>query len=187
MFLKPVILILTVFLSSAAYAAIEDGLWQTACLRGLKKQQIYKNHHITTHEDFHQDAACNDHSFRFTTTGALHFNSEPNHFIEFTYESIYLTLYKDVLISDFNTRKVCGFDDWQLGQSREITGLRCALFTVDFEAPIPPNGHTRYGIYLREGLSLYYGQLTQELDGSTPERRPQQFNRSTEYIFQKTF
>lgn len=186
MFLKSIIFVLTTIFSLCSWASIENGLWHTHCQRGLKKQQIYKNGHVVTLEDFHHDADCRDRAFRFETAGFVRFYAEPAHYIEFRYESIQLTLYRDILTEDFNRRRVCGFSDWQIGHPRTITGLRCALFTSDFEVTVPPAGQTRYGIYLREGNSLYYGQLTQEFDGSTPERRPQQLNRSIEYIFQTT-
>ena len=95
-------------------AQIASGLWSTGCQNGLKKEQIYgRNNRVITTESFFQDKNCTDESFRFQTIGLVSFYSvseniaAPENFIDFLYEEIYLTVFKQNVISDFNTRKVC--------------------------------------------------------------------------------
>lgn len=169
-----------------SFAYIKSGLWKTNCERGLLKKQVYVNDFVTTEEFFHQDANCSDLSFVFTTDGFVEFPANEKKFINFVYDKIFLSLHKEVSVNDFNERKVCGFENWQLGERKEITGLKCALFNVNSEAQIPRAGQRRYGLYLVTEDTLYYGQLNQAYDGSTPARRPQQINRATKYIFQNS-
>lgn len=169
---------------SSAY--IKSGLWNTTCERGLLKKQIYVNDFVSTEEYFHQDANCSDLSFIFTTDGYVEFPANEKNFINFVYDKIFLSLHREVSVNDFNARKVCDFDNWQLSEKKEITGLKCALFNVNSEAQIPSAGQRRYGLYSVIEDKLYYGQLNQTYDGSTPARRPQQINRSTEYTFQNS-
>lgn len=167
-----------------SFAYIKSGLWNTACERGLFKKQIYINEFVSTEEHFHQNAGCSDLSFIFTTDGFVDFPTNEKKYINFIYDKIFLSLHKEISVNDFNARKVCGFNDWKLSEKKEITGLKCALFNVNSEAQIPSAGQRRYGLYLVIEDKLYYGQLNQTYDGSSPERRPQQINRTTEYIFQ---
>jgi hypothetical protein len=183
---KTLISAFILFLASPtiSFAYIKSGLWNTACERGLLKKQIYINEFVSTEEHFHQNVSCSNLSFIFTTDGYIEFSANEKNFINFIYDKIFLSLHKEISVNDFNSRKVCGFDNWSLGEKKEITGLKCALFNVNSEAQIPTAGQRRYGLYLVIENKLYYGQLNQTYDGSSPERRPQQINRSTEYIFQ---
>ena len=189
-----------------SFAYIKSGLWNTNCERGLLKKQIYNNNFVSTEEFFHQDAHCADLSFIFTTDGYVEFptdnqtdlsaneknfiksnsfasSTQDQNFINFSYDKIFLSLHKEVSVTDFNNRKVCGFNDWKLAEKKEITGLKCALFNVNSEAQIPSAGQRRYGLYLVTEDKLCYGQLNQTYDGSSPARRPQQINSTTEYRY----
>lgn len=155
------------------------------CQQGLKKEQLYESSaKVSTTEFFHQDAACKDESFRFQTIGHVIYSDENPTFIDFVYAQINLTVFKQHVIDDFNTRKVCGFSNWKNGEAQNITGLKCAIFNYSKETQIPKAGDYKYGIYSVEGNKLYYGQPSLEYDGSTPARRPIEFRRSIEFLFQ---
>lgn len=174
--------------SAGALAQINPGLWSTQCLKGLiKSQTLGTNNEIRLSENFYQDAACTQASFEFKTNGAVFFNSEQPLFIDFVYEDIQMTLYKNNLVVDFNSRKVCGFDNWKIAEPQDITGRLCAIFNIGKETQIPRRNDFKYGIYSIENEKLYYGKLSSQFDGNSPEKRPQQLNRIIEYIFQKSF
>ena len=186
------VLILGLPLISAAQ--ITSGLWSTGCQNGLKKEQIYgHNNRVITTESFYQDKNCTDESFRFQTIGlvsyysAYHSTSEnvavSENYIDFLYEEIYLTVFKQNVILDFNSRKVCGYTDWAAAQAQPITGLKCAIFNLNRPTKIPSAGETKYGIFHSNNGKLYYGQLTQELNATSPEKRPNLINFATEYFF----
>lgn len=182
---KANIFIFSFFLSISLFAYINSGLWVLKCQQGLKKEQIYEvSGRVSTTEFFHQDAHCSDESFRFETIGSVFYNDANPTFIDFMYEQINLTVFKQRVIDDFNTRKVCGFTNWKNGEAQNITGLKCAIFNYTKETQIPKGGDKKYGIYSVEENKLYYGQPSSEYDGSTPLRRPVEFRRSIEFLFQ---
>ena len=182
-FLKKSLALPIFLISVGAYAHISPGLWSTDCLKGSKKEQSYRAKTVLTKEHFFQDGQCSDPAFLFSTDGRVEFPSEDQTYIDFVYVSIFLTLYKESLVENFNNREVCGIKNWKLGNAHEITGLNCAIFTAN-PAPIPAAGDVRYGIHSVEGSKLYYGRLSQQSDGTSPAARPKALNRTTEYIFQ---
>mgnify|MGYP001599688104 CR=1 FL=1 len=177
------ILVLTLLLSHTAQARITDGLWSTGCSNGLNKEQVFEGNQVATTEHFYQDTQCSDESFRFQTLGSVNYYNEQADFIDFVYAEIYLTLFKETIVEDFNTRKVCGVNNWKSAQAKNITGLKCAIFNTNKETQIPKAADQKYGIFRLEKNKLYYGQLSRSLDGSSAEKRPVRLNSATEYIF----
>lgn len=174
-----------ILLSGALHAKINSGLWSAGCMKGLIKEQTYQNDtDVSLVEYFHQDAQCQDKSFQFQTSGYVVYSNEQNNFINFIYEKIQLTVFKQNVIDDFNSRKVCGYNSWAKAQAQNITGLKCALFNTSKEVQIPEVADQKFGIYQLENNKLYFGKLTQSYDGSAPDKRPQQIDKLTEYIFQ---
>lgn len=185
MIIKLNILVLILFFPFFSKAQITNGLWSTGCRDGLKKEQIYgKNNLVISTENFYQDAKCTDESFRFQTIGLVNYHENSNIFIDFIYEELYLSLFKQNVVEDFNTRKVCGYDNWAIAEAQNITGLKCAIFNVNKPTQIPAAGDFKYGIFQILQNKLYYGKLTQNSDGSSPEKRPLEINYFIEYIFQ---
>lgn len=188
MFFKWNILLLVVFVSPTLKAQISPGLWRTTCQAGLFKEQILlDNRQIILTEHFHQDANCKDISFRFQTSGDISYAIDYPHYIDFVYSDIELTLFKQIVVDNFNQRKVCGLDNWKIAEPQTITGLKCAMFNLHKETQIPRRLDRKYGIFSIENNKLFYGKLTQNHDGSSPEKRPQQLDQAIEYIFQKSF
>lgn len=188
-FAKLILFVLILAPHIKSEAQITVGLWSTGCQNGLKKEQVYgHNNRVITTESFFQDKNCLDESFRFQTIGFVSYYSTENYstsenFIDFVYEEIFLTVFKQSMISDFNLRKVCGYNDWARTEAQNITGLKCAIFNLNRATKIPSAGETKYGIYLSNDGKLYYGQLTQVLNATSPQKRPNQINFATEYFF----
>lgn len=155
---------------------LPSGLWQIECKDGLIKEQAVKGNFVTSTEKFYADRNCQQISFIFETSGYVAFTAEHVEWIDFTYLNVSLSVSNSQAIQDLNSRKVCGFTDWTISDSKDITGLRCALFNVKKETQIPHAGDLKYGIFKIEVDRLYYGQMTKENDGSTSERRPVGFN-----------
>ena len=182
-FLKKSLALPIFLISLGANAHISPGLWSTDCLKGLKKEQIYRTKSVLTIERFHADGQCTQPAYVFSTDGRVEFPAEDQTYIDFVYVSISLTLYKDDIKENFNRREVCGLKNWKVAVPQEITGRSCAIFS-EKPAQIPAAGDLRYGIYSADDRKLYYGQLSQQSDGSSPSARPTTFNRTIEYIFQ---
>lgn len=176
--MKRTFLILALFLmNSLAYAnEALQGEWTQTCQLGYSKTQIFQDDSSATTEFFYQDKNCKHESFRFQTNGSVKFSAENTTWIHFTYESVQLTLFSLDAIEDFNNRQVCGFSDWQQGVTKQITGLTCALFTVNQNSKIPHSGDSKFGIYKIEDDKLFYGKMTKEKDGSSIEKRPTEFS-----------
>ena len=186
MSIKFSVLVLAFFFSPKLLAQITIGQWSTACIQGrLNKAQFYQeNGRINLIESYHQDVSCLDKSFRFETRGRIYYYTQQPLFIDFVYQEIYLTLYKQIAVDDFNARKVCGYNNWQAHLPQNILGLSCALFEINKEIQVPKFGDLKYGIFKIENGKLYYGQLSRNFDGSTFSKRPKQLNWFIEYIFQ---
>ncbi len=182
MFVKKFLPLPFLLFSLGAHAFIAPGFWSTDCLKGLKKEQTYFAKRVLTEEHFFQDGLCSQKAYLFSTDGRVEFPSEDQTYIDFVYVSIFLTVFKEETVNNFNRREVCGKKNWMTGMPQNITGLKCAIFS-DKPAQIPAAGNLRYGIFSVEGDKLYYGKLNQSQDGSSPETRPKNLNRTTEYIF----
>ena len=172
-------------ISQITHAQIANGIWSTKCINGQQKLQVYSDKLVVLIEQFYSDSQCLNESIRFETTGTINYSHENSSFIDFKYEAIHVTFFKQDIIDDFNNRKVCGLAEWKLAHAQNITGRRCAIFNLHKETQIPQTGDRKYGIYSIENAKLYYGQLTKNLDGSSPEKRPTQINTSLEYFFEK--
>ena len=153
-----------------------SGIWRTGCLQGISKQQGFTESRSQTTESFFQDKNCSLPAFQFVTNGEIQFPEQNSEFINFTYASVELTVYTQEVVADFNSRNVCGFSDWQTAQKKIITGLKCALFNAKKETQIAKVNDKKFGIYRLEQDKLYFGQLTREMDGSSPEKRPLKLN-----------
>lgn len=179
---KIILFVLTLATLINSEAQIATGHWSTGCQNGLKKEQIYgNNNRVITTESFFQDKDCNDESFRFQTIGLVSYPATDG-FIDFLYEEIFLTIFKQNVILDFNSRKVCGYSEWVATQAQNITGLKCAIFNLNRPTKIPSAGEIKYGIFQKNDHKLYYGQLTQALNATSPKKRPTQINFATEYL-----
>lgn len=159
-----------------------EGIWETGCQGGLKKEQLIKLPFVDVLELFHKDKDCQSLSFKFRTSGTLLFNKENPSWIDFTYQQIQLTVYVEAVINDLNERAVCGKTDWKLGEPQTITGLQCALFNVNKPTPIPKQNDQKFGIYSVVDDQLFYGQMSPEADGSSPLKRPVNLDKSTVYF-----
>lgn len=155
-----------------AHAADLTGLWKTGCKLGLSKEQDINGRETVTTENFYQDRFCQNPSFQFKTTGLIGFSDENSIWIDFVYTEVEITVLREEVIQDLNTRQVCGLNDWEVAKPKVITGLRCALFNVSKETQISKAGDQKFGIYKLENDRLYFGQLTRETDGSDSLKRP---------------
>ncbi len=179
------LLLLTFFgslLGSLVHGQGVEGHWQSGCQWGLQKQQNVVKSQVHSIESFFSDRNCSKLSFKFETLGQNEYSIENPSWVNFTFREINLSVYVQAAIDDLNFRKVCGLTDWQTGKAQVITGRQCALFNVHKQTQIPRALDRKYGIYAIENQRLYYGVLTKENDGSTPEKRPMKL--STDFLFQ---
>lgn len=156
-----------------------DGKWLTPC---INEGQDFEQHttevngsQFSVTGKIFQDANCQSPTFQvFVTTTSqtvgdsqiLAGAKEVNHI----YSKIAFTALNTQYVEVFNSQHFCGASDWQVGVAKDITGLTCG------NESIPKVGDSAYDIYsLKEG-KLYFGKVTEEFNGKTPEKRPRQLD-----------
>jgi len=97
--------------------------------------------------------------------------------VNFTWNYIILTPEDDDMASMFNEEKICGFDDWESGQKKHILGTDCLgaewkpVYYDIFES-----------LYCGSMRIVYFGETTQDLNGSSENQRPEQINWKVPYL-----
>jgi hypothetical protein len=86
--------------------------------------------------------------------------------IDLTMAQVTLTYYSKDYVEINNMLKFCGFEDWKIGVTKDVTGLKCETELF------PAAGEVRYDIYKITGKNLSVGAEWGTYDGSTPEKRP---------------
>ena len=128
--------------------------------------QIFEDNSSSANEIFFQDATCRTPLLAFLNDGEFKVQDLN---IDFEFQKVSMVLYSDKVVADFNQRAVCGKTDWKNNSPAEITGLRCALFQENKLVQVPQKGDMRFGIWQVKETKLFFGILTQEKNGSTPE------------------
>jgi hypothetical protein len=155
-----------------------EGPWKQPCANLTVREEAFQGPSVTLLEQYFQNATCTQPFLSFENRG--HYALPAVGQMDFTFEHVFLTPQADAIVNDLNSRQVCGFTDWALNKTVEITGLRCALFAQGQVQQIPKAGDQRFGIYQveekKEGDLLYFGRLTHEQDALSPEKRPQELD-----------
>lgn len=150
------------------------GKWSTNCSAGKVSQEDFSENQATLSEYFFLDPHCTEAQMLFTSVG---FYTIPfSQAMDFSFSSLSLSLFTSALVNNFNDREVCGFKDWQLGQKKEITGLRCEIFQIGRPTQIPKEGDLRFGIFKITENQLYFGLNDSYYNSRTADRRPIEFN-----------
>lgn len=185
----PILFSFVFLLSTSLLAQVPDGKWRTNCVAGTERLQVYNAFQVHTEENFFTSLSCDQLNARFITIGQVEYVKAAElktNQINFTYRQVLLSLHRPELVSDFNRRRVCGFDNWSFADAKDITGLRCELFQPGSATAVASAGDRRYGIYALSDGKLYYGKLSLNEDGSSPEKRPRSLQLAIEYTFQKS-
>lgn len=150
------------------------GRWFQPCSKGAVKSEYFRRFEVALTEMYFLDKNCRQPSLILINEGS-YWLPVGNH-IDFQFASIRARLMSAIAINDFNRRKVCGFDDWQLGSEKEISGRSCEIFYVGIPQRLPTVGEMRYGIYQLREDRLSFGKLSRDKDATTPDKRPTEFN-----------
>lgn len=169
---------ITLLFSLVAVAGIpEDGIWRQDCRAAYQREERLFQDKIHFVETNFLDTKCLQPGLEIKSEGAIAWGapvSSPADAFEadYEFEKIFVTVKSDTYKNYFNAKKVCGLEEWEIGQSVEVTGKHCGLFRA------PDAGDKRYGIYKVEAGLLYFGKLTRERNASTPELRPRELDPS---------
>jgi hypothetical protein len=165
-----------------------DGKWAQPCQLGGERSETFNGDTVALTESSSQNADCSDPDTSLVSAGTYRLGHEffPGDEIferptmDFSFSTVTLTLYHDDQAGLYNQDKVCGFDDWKAGEGKDITGLQCDLWMTGKPTQIPRAGLMRYGIYRVDSKAspqaLYFGQLSLDRQGATPDLRPLTFD-----------
>lgn len=145
-----------------------NGLWVRPCQQNNIQVQFFEAQSNYSDDIFFQDQNCKTPLMSFSNEGL--YQSRPNQ-VDFQFQTVAITLYLKSMVDDYNSRRVCGFNDWAINKPRTVTGLKCSLFSSR-EVQIPKKGDMRYGIWKIENEKLFFGKLTPSHPATSPETRP---------------
>ena len=166
-----IFLILNQFLWAQAPSL--EGRWVQPCQNKVVREELFQGPSVALTEFYFSDGACTTPLLTFRNQGGFQADSG---LIDFSFEQVFIGVYHEAIIADFNDRKVCGFNDWSAGNEKLVSGLKCEIYGPGAGIQVPPPGQKRYGIYKIIGDLLYFGRLTLEYDALSPEKRPTDFD-----------
>lgn len=150
------------------------GFFIQDCANGLLRSQEFRGNQVIYSEENFFNSACSEPSVASRSYGEYSLGplvADSRH-IDFIFEKVTLEPKNEAVAAGYRARSLCGIADWSAGSETEITGLSCDFLDNGGNFLVPAAGARRYGIVKEEGDSLFFGRLSPELDGSSPERRP---------------
>lgn len=184
------------FFATSAMADVV-GEWETDCTMikegGVK---VYLTDYYNLAEDgtftqenaVYQDKKCTKlfilNTFEGSYTTAAGANGMTN--VDFTLEKHYFTfsaLLKPAM-AIFNKDALCGYTDWDTDVKKEVTGRKCELNVLGKtqEFPTLQKAETIYTIASESNGEMQMGLPTEDLDGSSADKRPDSLNKDMTYL-----
>lgn len=169
---------LLALLASPAFAGPHiDGLWRRDCQHGLVREERIVGEHAALTETNFRDSSCSRPSVSIESRGVLFpgprvilpIGAEE---LDFVFVGVRLTPLDTEAAAYYEREKMCGLSGWKVKEAKEIAGLLCELWGRGHPVPVPRPGLRKYGVVKTTSDELYFGRLSPERDGSTPERRP---------------
>ncbi len=178
MLLSKIFAVAALGVSGAAMASVQ-GLYKADCLaieaEGLSIGRTANFEKETAVQDqiIYLDLACEAPGYSFTFVGpyALAEDGTAN----FTSATIQLTALDERVASSFTAQKLCGVEAWEAGKPQEVAGLDCG------GTQIPEAGSVSYDRVKEVEGGIVFGAITDELDGTTAEKRPAEYDEASVY------
>lgn len=151
-----------------------SGIYEQDCSRGFGRAQEFSGGSVVYVETNYRDSGCEQPSLRVRNYGNYTVEkSRPGAIreMDFFFSAVTLTPLDASVAEFYREKKICGRDDWALGEESDITGRDCEFFPGNV-LRVPHAGEARYGIVKEEGTDLYFGALTPERNALDPGRRP---------------
>lgn len=154
-----------------------DGRWTQPCRTGYQREELFAGERVTYSEKNFLDVLCQKPGLEIRSEGTW---VDQGHVLkplggramDFTFERVSVTVSSDTYVSFYNQISLCGFSDWSVGTTRDITGLECDFFNNGRPMKVPARGNQRFGIYKLERGELWFGQQTPAFDGTHSAKRP---------------
>ncbi len=170
----------SIFIALNSHAQmIPLGHWQQTCHQRNMNEEFFTPQMVRYSETYFADDQCSQRLISFVSEGPYQLQ---NNKINFTFSKASVSVFAANVVANFNQRSVCGWTNWAIG-SRSILNQMCDFFGLGRAFPTPKISQQKFGIFKIENSMLYFGQLTQDYDGSTDAKRPVQLNpRPYQYV-----
>lgn len=159
-----------------ALAAPElDGVWRQDCRGAHQREEFFQGESATFTERNFSDLICSRAAIESISRGTIvlgDFLPNGARQIDFVFTSVHMKPSTEQIAEHYRTRRICGYRDWAVGVEREVTGRECDFFGLGSVVRVPAAGSRKFGIVKIEAEALYFGELSLDRDGSTPEKRP---------------
>ena len=164
-----------------------NGEWVQPCSSRFQRTETIEGNKVRLTENSFLDEFCAQEQTLLVTSGQISLGepvqSPPGAAkIDFTFETVEVTLMTPETIRYSNEHSVCGFSDWRIAHAKNVTGLRCDLFGTGYPVAIPTAGEKLFGIYQVQASSpdgersLFFGKLTPAENSKTEATRPTQLD-----------
>lgn len=174
-------LILSVLISGLAFSASEyEGTWTSPC---IKDQEIYTKDvwkatgsELTHEMSIYGDAECSTKYVEVLLKGTLDIGV-PSQAVAMSRETqmifslVTLTPQHEIVTGVLNGNKICGLENWQTGVAKNVAGANCE------NQQMPKIGDSVYNLISLQNNVLYLGKLTEQLNGTSPEKRPRELDK----------
>ena len=173
--LKRAVIISTCMFSATVLAqdeASKFNSYETACV--IEQEVQTKRSLDLSSEEFilgqtiFLDEACEQAAYSFDYTGSYLRDLEAQS-IDWFLEKALITPESELIANAFIQNRLCGLTEWKSGVAVDVTGLECQG-SVILEKP-----SYYYDLIKETPEGIYLGKPSEELNGSTPESRPVEF------------
>lgn len=169
-------IILSAFLAVSAIAAPGpfEGTWVTAC---KPEQGQFSQSSVTASDNnlkqagySYFDAACTQKGIEVVINSTAQYGSSSlvvpgANEIDTIISTITLTAHDPRYIPYFNQTQLCGYSDWALGMTKDVTGKTCG------QTKLPASGSAYYDIWALQSGKLIAGKPSKQYPGTTKELR----------------
>lgn len=173
--------ILTISLLASADESI-TGTWKSNCIPLPKRHSIistltFSDTNVTATTQLFADSACATPNLVIVFEGNYQIGQlfGPGREFDFTPSAVTFTLLNPDVVQYYNANSGCGFSDWKLNETRNVSGKLCP------SVQMPTVGLPGYDIMSIDRGSLRFGVFPQGALPSRPEERPRVLSPSIEY------
>jgi hypothetical protein len=156
-----------------------EGQWMTDCSfvprkhSGILSLRLQSDAYSVLFSQY-SDRECNVLGFEIAQSGTYERSGED---FDHTLTSIVMTLQSEDVVKHSNQTLFCGYSDWKIGESRDISGRRCGPFAM------PIVGKKSFDLLRLKDGGLTFGGFPRENTFESPTLRPKQTN--TDWVFRQ--
>ena len=171
------------FVSSLVFSANTeyDGTWRAGCAgtQGAYSTEFIKigDNKIDYNVAVFGDASCTNQYVDLKTSGtidigAMSQSTEMARDTQIILSKITITPRSAFVAMMLNSKNMCGYNNWKANVEKDVAGKECD------EKQMPKVGDSAYDLVSIQNSKLFYGEKTDENDGTTPEKRPKNLDKA---------